>query len=756
MTDNNSDRILPSRNDPATLRRQRWRDLKDRSFRWMMGLGGVSVIIAILLIFFYLFYVVLPLFRPAGLEATGTLDGTISADKPPLYLSMEEYSEIGIGVNIAGVAEFIRLSDGSLLSETQLVPDYKITTIGRGDPAQAVFALGLDDGRMLLVKHAYAISFPNDVRKITPRLEYPLGEEPVLVDEQGMALKHLAVQATEDQTTVAAVTGDDRLLLVRFTAQRSLLGDEVEIERQATLIEIPGEKVSMIRLDVDQQELYLITEGGYLNFYKISNIQEPLLIDREGVADKGEKITAIEFLSGGISILIGDSNGQITQWFPVRDNNNKYRIEKVRTFRLGTDPITAIAPEYYRKAFAAADSAGKTGLFHTTAHRTLLKESVSDKPIRQLTVSPRSDAMLALDDAGGLRFYRVENEHPEVSWSSLWGKVWYESRQQPEYIWQSSSASNDFEPKFSLTPLTFGTLKAAFYAMLFAVPLAISGAVFTAYFMSPRMRNMVKPSIEIMEALPTVILGFLAGLWLAPLVEKNMPGIFLILILMPVSIFLAAFIWTRLPARLRHAVPEGWEAALLIPLVIAVTAMAMGLSQPVESWLFNDDMPTWVTRNLGLDFDQRNSLVVGIAMGFAVIPTIFSISEDAIFSVPKHLTVGSLALGATSWQTLVKVVILTASPGIFSALMIGLGRAVGETMIVLMATGNTPIMDFNIFQGFRALSANIAVEMPEAEVNSTHYRILFLAALVLFLVTFMFNTIAELVRQRLREKYSNL
>ncbi|MGE3773877.1 MAG: ABC transporter permease subunit, partial [Gammaproteobacteria bacterium] len=143
-------------------------------------------------------------------------------------------------------------------------------------------------------------------------------------------------------------------------------------------------------------------------------------------------------------------------------------------------------------------------------------------------------------------------------------------------------------------------------------------------------------------------------------------------------------------------------------------------------------------------------------MGFAVIPNIFSISEDAIFAVPRQLTTGSLALGATPWQTMARVVLLTASPGIFSAVMIGLGRAVGETMIVLMSTGNTPVMDPSIFQGFRALSANIAVEMPESEVDSTHYRVLFLAALVLFLVTFLFNTVAEIVRQRLRRRYGNL
>ena len=143
-------------------------------------------------------------------------------------------------------------------------------------------------------------------------------------------------------------------------------------------------------------------------------------------------------------------------------------------------------------------------------------------------------------------------------------------------------------------------------------------------------------------------------------------------------------------------------------------------------------------------------------MGFSVVPVIYSIAEDAIYGVPSSLSNGSLALGATPWQSLVWVVLPTASPGIFSALMIGLGRAVGETMIVLMATGNTPLMDWNLFEGMRTLSANIAVEMPESEVASTHYRVLFLAALTLFLFTFVVNTGAEVVRQRLRERYSSL
>lgn len=220
-------------------------------------------------------------------------------------------------------------------------------------------------------------------------------------------------------------------------------------------------------------------------------------------------------------------------------------------------------------------------------------------------------------------------------------------------------------------------------------------------------------------------------------------------------VILTAWAWTRLPKSFRERIPDGWEAALLIPTVIAVGVISMSISASLELWLFDGNMPQYLN-DIGIGFDQRNSLVVGLVMGFAVIPTIFSITEDAIFGVPKHLTVGSLALGATPWQTMVRVVLLTASPGIFSAIMIGLGRAVGETMIVLMATGNTAIMDFNIFEGFRALSANIAVEMPESEVDSSHYRVLFLAALVLFMATFVLNTLAEVVRQRLRKKYSSL
>jgi len=139
-------------------------------------------------------------------------------------------------------------------------------------------------------------------------------------------------------------------------------------------------------------------------------------------------------------------------------------------------------------------------------------------------------------------------------------------------------------------------------------------------------------------------------------------------------------------------------------------------------------------------------------MGFAIIPIIYTLAEDALNSVPEHLRQASLGAGATQWQTAMRVIVPTAMSGLFSAVMIGFGRAVGETMIVLMATGNTPVMEANIFNGFRTLSANIAVELPEAVQNSTHYRTLFMAALVLFAMTFVLNTFAESIRQRFRKR----
>ena len=548
----------------------------------------------------------------------------------------------------------------------------------------------------------------------------------------------------------------NKVHLVSFAKEQSLFADEATTNRTSAVLDVSAKTIVDLLIDKEDSQLYLLDNEGLLSAYDIVDKAAPKLKHQQNVIEAGQTITSLTFLNGDLSLLVGDSTGLVSQWTQVKNDLKQLTFKKIRAFKVSNEAIVSIKSEQRRKGFMTVDANGYVGVYHSTAERELIKERVSTSPPVAALLSPRSNRLLLESADGKIHVWRIENEHPEVSIKSLWQQVWYESYPKPAYIWQSSSASNDFEPKYSLTPLVFGTLKAAFYAMLFAMPLALMGAIYTAYFMAPKMRQVVKPAIELMGALPTVILGFLAGLWLAPFIEKHLAGLFLTLISLPIAIMLFAFFWQYLPKSLRQKIPEGWDAAILIPVIILISWFAFAISVPLETLLFHGILRDWLNREFGIGYDQRNALIVGIAMGFAVIPTIFSIAEDAIFSVPKHLTVGSLALGATTWQTMTKVVLLTASPGIFSAVMIGLGRAVGETMIVLMATGNTPVMDFSVFQGLRTLAANVAVEMPEAEVDSTHYRVLFLTALVLFLFTFVFNTLAEIIRQRLREKYSSL
>lgn len=748
---------MPGIKEEKKLRRRRWRYIKDGLARYGVAFGGISVIIAIVLIFFYLLNVVYPLFISAKAEKVASYEAYGNTSEKTVYLAMEEQAEIAVRFTVNGTVAFFDTKTGKEISNysIELPEGTELSSFSAANPSTGVVAYGLTNGTAIVARHIYQVSYPNDVRTITPKVKFPLGEDPLEIDFRGNAINKIAIQDNDEGVSFAAITGDNRLILTYFAKEESLFDDEASLEKSQILIE-QSVDARYLLVDKEQRNLYLSDKNGRLSHYDISDKESPELVQQINIVEAGSQLTSLRFLTGDISLLVGDSRGRISQWFSVRNQHNQPELTRIRQFKLGNVAVQGIAPEYSRKGFVAIDSGGQFGIYNTTAERLLLNEQVSSVGLSHIAIAPRANAMMIEDGEGQLHFWSIENEHPEVSWSALWEKVWYESYREPDYIWQSSSSSDDFEPKLSLTPLVFGTLKAAFYAMLIAIPLALLGAIYTAYFMAPRSRGFVKPSIEVMEALPTVILGFLAGLWLAPFIEVNLPGVFSLLLVMPTGILLFAFAWQQLPGRIRHLIPDGWDAALLIPVVLLLGYLSIASSQPLEKLFFDGDMRSWLSNTLGVGFDQRNAIVVGIAMGFAVIPTIFSIAEDAIFSVPKHLSFGSLALGATPWQTLVKVVLLTASPGIFSAVMIGTGRAVGETMIVLMATGNTPLMDLSIFQGMRTLSANIAVEMPESEVASTHYRVLFLAALVLFMFTFLFNTVAEIVRQRLRKKYSSL
>ena len=741
-------------NTPELQRKRRIRALKDHLTRWYVFIGGLAVLGAITLIFFFLGYVVLPLFQGADLNAKQAITPVWMQDAgKPLMLSVEEQNQVGMRVSDQGMVLFFNAKNGDELSRVNLpLPaDTHVTSLGEDQPGNPVVALGLSNGQALVFRHTYKVSYPDGNKTITPAIEYPYGQAPVALDPQGRALDHVNLSVNDSTLVLAGSTGAQLHVLSLASEENMMTG---EVTNSETRIELPQmtEKVKALYIDPRQQWLYVINGRAQADVF---SLRDKSLNGRYKLAeDATTEITASTQLVGGISLILGDSTGSLSQWFMARDPDGEQRFKHIRSFKMGDSPIVEITAEQRRKGFLALDAAGEIGVFHSTAHRTLLVEKVAEGP-GIMALSPRANRII-VEEGGKLLPLTLKNPHPEVSWSALWSKVWYENYDEPKYVWQSTAANTDFEPKMSLAPLTFGTLKAAFYAMLLAAPLAVAAAIYTAYFMAPSLRRKVKPVIELMEAMPTVILGFFAGLFLAPYVEGHLPGIFSLLMLLPIGILLAGFTWSRLPESIRLRVPDGWESLILIPVILFIGWLSLYMSPFMEAWFFGGDMRLWISHDLGITYDQRNALVVGLAMGFAVIPNIYSIAEDAVFSVPRGLTLGSLALGATPWQTMTRVVILTASPGIFSALMIGMGRAVGETMIVLMATGNTPVMEMNLFEGLRTLAANVAVEMPESEVGGSHYRVLFLSALVLLLFTFIMNTLAELIRQRLRKKYSSL
>ena len=741
-------------NTPELQRKRRIRALKDRFTRWYVLVGGLAVLAAITLIFFFLAYVVVPLFRGAQLTVEPPLHPAWMQDiGKPLVYALEEQNEAGMRVSEQGVALFFNAHTGEELSRTQLsIPaDVTVTASAKDQPGAPLVVLGLSNGQALVFRHTYRVTYPDGNKTITPAIEFPYGNTPIVLDPQGRALERVSINANDSSLILAGSTGG-QLNVLQLTSEENMMTGEVTNEQKRIDLPQMNQAVKAIFIDPRQQWLYVINGRAQADVF---SLRDRSMNGRYKLSENAEtQVTASAQLVGGISLIIGDSKGGLAQWFMARDEDGEPRLMQIRTFQMSNSPIIQISSEQRRKGFTALDASGKLGVFHSTAHRTLLIEQVVDGA-GIYAMSPRANTLM-VEANGTLQPLTLHNPHPEVSWSSMWSKVWYENYDKPAYVWQSTAANSDFEPKMSLAPLTFGTLKAAFYAMLLAAPLAIAAAIYTAYFMAPGMRRKVKPVIELMEAMPTVILGFFAGLFLAPYVEGHLPGIFSLLLLIPLGILGAGFMVSRLPEAIRLRIPDGWESAILIPVILLVGWFALYMSPFLETWWFGGDMRLWISNDLGITYDQRNALVVGLAMGFAVIPNIYSIAEDAVFSVPRGLTLGSLALGATPWQTLTRVVILTASPGIFSALMIGMGRAVGETMIVLMATGNTPVMEMNLFEGLRTLAANVAVEMPESEVGGSHYRVLFLSALVLLLFTFVMNTAAELIRQRLRKKYSSL
>jgi len=841
--------------------------------RVFITIGGIGTILAIALVGCFLLWVVYPLFQGTSAKETGQFAVKMPA-AGPMLTGVDEYQQLGWTVLSNGTLQVFRLDTGKILDQRDLFPGKALTACSASS-RESEIAFGFQDGTVRLGQIGFANRFldPKDVpeslrqlpaeqladfdhglisrtsegqwrgRKIKVELEEPI-KPPESPQGEGGVRREGAIQLIDlsmrpEGPVVSLLTADGKLRTNSVSKHENLLTGEITKELSGGEMVLPSRSgkgpPDYLLLSGAGDNVYLIWKDGHLLRVSTQDLENPRVVEETELLGDGTTVTAVQFQIGKTTLLVGDSSGRVRAWFRVKpeDAVTGDGALLVTGHQLPGPPVSVIslATSGRSRMMAAGYADGRVRLYYVTSEKFLAETwTEQDQPVQGLVLAPKDDGLLA-QTSSGVWHWQLDPGYPEVTLRSLFRPVWYEGYEQPAHIWQSSSGSDAFEPKFGLWPLVFGTLKATFYCLLLGVPLALLAAVYTSEFLHPRTRAAIKPTIELMASLPSVVLGFLAALVLAPFVEKALPAILAGFLTIPAAFLLGAYIWQLLPEKLSlrlSGIRFGFICAMLPLGVLMATAFGPGL----ERLLFHGDLKAWLAdekggaasgwlllllplsilgtavfqaqvvnpwlrrqtaswpraasaaadlgkflmasilvigvawglgtllSGLGLDprgtfmgtYVQRNALVVGFMMGFAIIPIIYTIAEDALSAVPEHLRSASLGCGATRWQTARRIIIPTAMSGLFSATMVGLGRAVGETMIVLMAAGNTPILDMNIFNGFRTLSANIAVELPEAVRDSTHYRTLFLAALTLFAMTFAVNTVAEAIRLRFRKR----
>lgn len=742
---------------------QRRARLIDRIMNWFIPLGGLGVLVSLFGIFLFILLNALPLFQKARVTPLQTLPTGIG---DPLLLGIDERGQWPFLLGEDGTLTFLDLSGKNRFraASVPLDPGRKIHSAHYEQRGQSL-AIGLSDGSVL----QGTLSFPpGPAPGATEGPVFMLKwEEPLAAPAAGVPVEDIDTYLGESRKALAAIQhstpGRSLIHTVSHRKKRALFGETTYLPETEETLAIEGlNRPLEVLLGADAKTLVVRMADDTLQvFARDPDGWEPTQRLRP-FTGSGNRIASMDFVQGRVSLSLTSSTGRHVVYSLTRlPESGRRQFALTKEFPSLDNGAIATATSIRNKAVLVA-TRDTLSLRYVTTEAVRWQRSL---PVcfQALLMGSRYDRIYGVDATGQLHAFALEDPHPQAGMKAFFGKIWYEGQDRPRYLWQSSGGSDSFEPKLSLIPLLFGSFKGTLYALLFAIPVAIMGAIYTSQFLHPRAKQVIKPMIEIMASIPSVVLGFIAALWLAPLIEDQVPSVLLGMLLVPASTLLAGYGWRRLPSQLRVHLREGSEFMLIIPFMAAAVLLAWQLGPLLEIMAFRytdpatgqtyADFRIWWENWNGSQFQQRNAMVVGFIMGFAVIPIIFSIAEDALSSVPRSLVSGSLALGASRWQTTARIVLPSAMAGILSAVMIGLGRAVGETMIVLMATGNTPILDFDIFSGMRTLSATIAVELPEAPQGGTLYRSLFLGSLVLFILTFAINTIAEVLRGRIRERF---
>ncbi len=728
----------------------------DRIAEWLIKVGGLLVIISVIWILVMIAKVSLPLFFSPKASVSASFS---------LPAGLQQSRLLAGGVDDAGVKAFVIDENGNVhffdAAAGQTIESLPVPEKPRGSrkianleaTGKSSYNLVWDNGAASSLKVSFG-SAREGAR--AGDVEHSLSvNEQLAFGPAGPTLQTFVRQVNDRDAVRVDQMESNRFRITHRTVEKDLMENEAVKVTSAEISDKPPAPVTAITLDGKGHYLYAGTHNGQIMRWDISEPGNPRLIETVN-ATSGASITALAVVLGDYSLAVASADGGYNIWFPVNTpgSGTDKRLTLIHRLPGQAAATNAIIPSNRDKSLASFNSKGELRIDHTTSERMLLSLNTGKAAIRHAAYSPRCTAIAALDADNRMTVWKLKIPHPEISLGTLLGKVWYEGYDKPEYVWQSSSASDDFEPKKSLMPLIIGTIKATAFAMIFAVPLALLGALYTSQFMTLKVKNRVKPTVEIMAAIPSVVIGFLAGLWLAPLIDKAVLALFISLVVIPALLLTVTLLWRQIrPYSKSGIMLRGNEFMVMAPVIVAGVYISWLLGGAVEASMFGGDFKQWLYSVLGVNYDQRNALVIAIALGFAVIPIIFTIAEDALSNVPRNLSAASMALGASRWQTAWRVILPSAMPGVFSAIMIGFGRAIGETMIVLMATGNTPIMSWSAFNGLRSLSANIAVEIPEAPLFGSLYRVLFLSAVLLFIFTFIINTAAEALRQRFRKKY---
>lgn len=754
----------PAHSTPARFRPSPSVLFIDGLMTYLIRAGGLLVVTAVLGIFVFIGFQIYPLFVGASVNH---LTSVQLENKDYKILGLDEWSELPFLLDAQGGLFFVDQAGGGGVIKREIPFETpKNITAFCYVPRLQTLVFGTDDGHFCVVTLKYRKDQTQGFRVVADLSASPwyrIGPAKGLVtqiayDDAGTRKLAAALIEVGIHQEVHAAT---------LTQKRTLGGvGKVEIGQNFDLTPEVAGNPNRILVNSKADGVLVSSVQGQVEYFFLSGDRLALRQHFEPFHDVEDKrIASMNFLFGDVSVVFTNpvGNNRVFSLFIPAGGRDRI-FGQTKQF----PPLEAGASFYsasLRNKGFLIGTGSQASLRFSTTEAIRWQEELPFR-VRLAAISGKNDRMVFLDEDGKLHFFQLDDPHPETSWKALFGKIWYEGANEPRFEWQSTGGSDNFEPKLSLVPLLVGTLKGTIYAMVFALPIALLAAMYTSQFLDPSVRQLVKPTMEIMASLPSVVLGFLAALWLAPLLEDRVPSILCVIVALPLASALVGWAFSMIPMTFRRHLRPGYEFLIFLPLFFLVCWGAWELGPVVERLFFVVTDPStgqkiadfrrWWPEATGTPFEQRNSLVVGFMMGFAVIPIIFTIAEDALSNVPGALRAGSLALGASRWQTARHIVLPTAAAGIFSAVMIGLGRAVGETMIVVMATGNTPVMDLNIFSGMRTLSANIAVELPEAPHHGTLYRTLFLGAMLLFLMTFAVNTVAEIMRQHLREKFKTV